>query len=237
MNMEKQKVMPSKEEQSPDRAVLRTFDQRAAPERRAALADELRTLRRERAVGTHSSQEEIFTVEQAMEQHSASPAEAAEELETISEETQTRQASAVSDITDIFRLKQLRAATGIVERKEGDLAADIQRNEATLATLDALAADRLTLATARARLAEYYKTVGEEFEAFEAEAVGRDIGALMQKHEAFFFHGITTDTGDVQQQNGVIHANVPAKDRLKLLLAVAPTISTSSLKDRLNKVE
>jgi hypothetical protein len=217
-------------ERPPDQGSLREFSREQDPAKRKELADELRAKRREYFEGKRSTQEKIESVQKTIEERSSTLEIVTAELEEISSDIESRKTSKISQIANYFKLKELRERLGSIEQKKEEVAADLDRNRMILDQLDAVMSDQSALTQARSEVQHYYGSVGEEYKHFEAEERGRDVGNMIREHNAFFFHGINTEADEAQKVNGVINPDIPVGDRLKLLLSLEPSISTSTIK-------
>lgn len=195
------------------------------------LADELRIRRREYFDAKWTTQERIEKIRKEIESSSQTLAEVTENLDRISDDIEARKTSKISQIANFFNIRNLESQLGIAARQKAEIETDLEEREKELDQLDSIRSDQSALFAARSEIRRYYDNLGEQYKQFEAEQRGRDVGSMMREHDAYFFHGIA-QKHRVSEVNGIISDSIPLTDRLKLLLALEPTISTSTVKRR-----
>ncbi len=121
------------------------------------------------------------------------------------------------------KLQDIGRAQEVLEEECGEV-------QAVLAVAKQETISRNSLDRAKGRLAEFYSTAEKNLKTFfEKEKIDRDVKEVMKRHKVFFAHGINLNR--LPEGNSLLVEGAHWKEKFKLLLALRPTISTSTFRE------
>lgn len=216
------------EDENDNTEEIRQFSKEYSAEERSAAARDILEKRRayfERKNGTSAYIAELTS---QAETKKMSAEEAAMEISAVQTTIASLRTSKIDRVLHFFELKKMQRDLGIREKDSETLLEEYGSLSNQLLEAQILLQDKSELDAARERLTAFYAGQEEEWKEYLEDERVRDVRTVMQEHDAVFIHGFS---GKVPSGNSPLFQATDWKTKLKILLALEPTISTSTIKD------
>ncbi len=199
-----------------------------APERRQVLKD-ITEKRGEYFAVQQEVQPRLETVRAELLEKRASLEQVAADLARLQDEIDQKTQKTFSALINFSRIRTLRKEHGVKAQTEESLQAEIAEVEAKIQELQARLEDRTQLDAAQKLLEDWYEALPEEYEKHKEEERVRSVETIMQEKGVVFVHGIHPTFTPVG--NSLLEKGVDWKTKLRVVLALEPTLSTSTIKE------
>ena len=150
------------------------------------------------------------------------------EIGTLQATIASLRTSKIDRVLHFFELKKMQWDLGIKEKDSETFLEEYGSLSNELLGAQALLQDKSELDAARERLTTFYAGQEEKWKEYLEDERIRDVRTVMQEHDAVFIHGFS---GKVPSGNSPLFQATNWKTKLKILLALKPTISTSTIKE------
>ncbi len=231
------------EKVSVDQAELRKFTKEDFVEERGILAKELKATRKNYFIRKGNLLEKLNSYIEVIDSKQEELDGLKEELTGLELEINDKSSSLFNKLLSWRHLKNLEEALVLKKEKQGDLEKEIQNLFGFQSEILGQLNNKTELNSAKDKLQDFYKNKidiwriekdknrekerVENLERLEREERERQIGKLSIDHKAIFVHGVLDEYAP--GGNSLIKKGVSFEHKLKLMLSLEPTISTSSL--------
>lgn len=216
-----------------DKSSLRVYTKEALPEDRQKLAEELRKSRSEifseRALIRH----EIENLREQLKKDQSNQESVFQDIQNLEDRMALSNESVYGQVLSYLGLKYLQQSK--LEKKKLELQ-DCQEKAQELlqrqAELEDQLRDESALNSLRSQIDNFYVEHKDAYRAYQEqqrnEERTRGVESLMKEHEGFFVHGILNSWSP--EANSLVDGGASFEAKLKLAIALEPTLSTSFIK-------
>lgn len=212
----------------PDRQAIRRFSKEHLPEERYQTAEEINASRGEHFRQKEELHKRIAELEQRSKETGSVVDSMVQEVSSIETELANIKNSRITQLLEFFNARQLEKQLGKKRQTQVEALRDYSNTKDLLDDLRRQQFNRSQLENAKRKLHDFYRGAKERWNEYEAEQRERDVGNIASKYQALFLHGISP-RGWVAG-NTVLLPNVGWDMKVKILMALEPTISVSTLR-------
>jgi hypothetical protein len=223
----KQQMQGAPAEQVVDKKTVRTFSRERSSKEREQLAAELWERRRYFFDQLQRRKELIAVLAEQAKRKELEAREVASRIEEIEGITRERKDSLVASLLHYFDTQALIQEKENLEKYYEDLAAGALRFQALKDEVAAEKIDRAALSAVRQELDAFYGIQEAAWIEYQEAEKARDIKNIAGQYDVFFVHGLKDKMAP--DTNSLLSQSATVEDKLKILLAFEPTISTSTI--------
>lgn len=209
------------------KSAVREFSKEHGSEARKGVAENISQKRREHFDKKESLEREILELTETIKKHETAIGVVIEEIKILEAELLARKTSTISEILNIFKIREIRAKLGLSSLKKEDLEREVSSLRSNMEKVREQSQDRHELDNAQEMMKTFYVDQKSVMEAYETEREIKDVGHIAEKYDAIFVHAIHPNF--TPGENSLIKEGTPWATKLKILLAFEPTISTSTV--------
>ena len=206
-------------------ASVKEFSKEYAPEERKKVAGEIRTRRGEYFQRKESLAAQIHDLTERMEERQENLGDIVQEIKDLENELGRWKEAVIQRVLHHFQIPKHEKKIHEKSEIQGAFESEYEHMRADAEELHQQSADKSELDETRDILKNFY---GEQWAAYEKDRQIRDIGNVTRQYEATFVHGIHPKY--IPQVNSLLNEWVDWKMKLKILLALGPTISSSTMR-------
>ena len=211
-----------------EKGEVRKFTKDQKPEERSQAASEIKAVRAEYFEQKRSRTERIEGLAESLENRTANKERLFLEISQIENDIKVSEQKSFGRIFDFFKIRSLQKDLGIKQEDLTKAEEEYTKINSEIAELNQIDLDKSLLENARAKLDKFYGEQSEAYQEFKEGERVRDVREISQEKDVMFVHGITPE--GVPDDNSLLDKNVSWKDKLKILAAFEPTVSTSTIK-------
>lgn len=204
---------------------IKEFSRENAPEERRRIAGEIHTKRETYFERKKTLGDGIHALIKQMKERKIDGEEAAGEIETLEISLAAWRNSAVKRLLRHFQIKKQEQTISEKRHLRDVFESEYAFMRARAEELHEQMADKRELEEAKTILKEFYR---EQSIAYEQDQEARDVVNITKEYEAIFVHGIHPYA--IPKENSLLNEWVDWKMKLKILLTLYPTISTSTIR-------
>lgn len=206
-------------------AQIKEFSKENAPEERERIAGEIRAKRETYFERKKTLGDEIHTLVEQMKERKIDGEKVAGEIEALEISLVTWRNSAIKRLLRHFQIKKQGQTISEKQRLQDTFESECGFMRARAEELHEQMADKKELEEAKTILKEFYR---EQSTAYEQDKEARDVANITKEYEAIFVHGIHPYAH--VKENSLLNEWVDWKMKLKILLTLYPTLSTSTIR-------
>ena len=213
--------------ESEESADVREYSKEQHQDERDETAAEIRDKRsgyfdRQKETSSQVSETEMLANEKQhnIEMTTAKIEELEEYLDQKSEKLYMR-------LLHFFDLKRKRQELGVTQSSQEELLREAGQINSVLEDLNSQKNDRSELDEARKTLDSFYSGQSEQWKEYMEDEKARDVQNICREYGCFMVHAISPDF--TPGNNSLLYKGTSWKDKLKVLLALEPTISASTI--------
>jgi len=209
-------------------AELRQFSKELLPNQRWDVAQEVRMKRNEYFTRKEELLEKLGNLTKEAQEQKAGVDQIIEEIGDIEEIMTQKRGSAISSFLNFFALRKLQKKKEGKEFLKDSFEKEYLETKEESEVVRDLIDDKTKIDESRQFLNQFYSGLESKWNEYQEELKIRDIKNIVSDFNVNFIHGIHPNF--VPSGNSPLQDWVDWKTKLKILLALEPTISTSSIK-------
>jgi len=206
-------------------AQIKEFSKESAPEERKRIAGEIRAHREKYFYRKGTLTAEIYDLASRMKGREGDIENIAQEITDLESELAGWRDSIIQKLLHHFQIpkyeKEIRDKSEMRDAFESEY--EVVRSHAE--ELHEEMSDKSELEATKSILKDFYQ---EQWTAYEEDRQIRDVGNISKQYAAVFVHGIHPNY--IPQVNSLLNEWVDWKTKLKILLTLGPTISSSTMR-------
>ncbi|MBU0660639.1 hypothetical protein KKG22_00495 [Patescibacteria group bacterium] len=213
-------------EQIRRRPDVRNFSMEHNQEGREQMATELREKRKkyfERKQQIHDAIQELL---EQIKQKELNIEQVVEEIEGYGKNISNIESSVIQRFLKFFEIKRIQESLREKEQQREGLLEVYGKMKELLVELYQQRENRHELDEAKERLDEFYHGENERLQEYQEEEKVRNVEEIIRKHNVYFLHGIHPKF--VPLYNSMLTREVDWQTKLKILLSLEPSLSTST---------
>lgn len=206
-------------------ASVKEFSKEHAPEERKRAAEQIRAHRKEYFQNKETLTAEIHELASQIQERQADKETIVQEITNLEDNLERWKYSVIKKVLHHFQIQkheqEIRDKSETRDVFESEYEAMRMRAE----QLHEQMVDKSELEQAKSVFKNFYQ---EQWVAYQEDHKIRDVGNVSEEYEAVFVHGIHPSY--IPQVNSLLNEWVDWKTKLKIILALGPTISTSTMR-------
>lgn len=210
---------------------VQEFSKDQLAEKRSETAHHIREKRAEYFKNRKELDQRISELARSVESLQKHAVEAVAEIKGLEDRMEHLKSNLWTKITGYFERKEIREQLDIKLLSQQDLERELQEKKSMLEEAEDQAADRSLIDETKQKLDSFYKESEQAWQEYISEEKDRDVQNVMEQYGVTFFHGILNGRGPIDN-NRVTKGHLGWKTKLKLVLSLKPTISTSTISER-----
>lgn len=212
-----------------EKQAVRQFSREHDKEGRKKTADEIRESRAPFFAEKSEKASRIQEYTEELAAHKLNLDQALSGREKLEDELSEKEKSLLSRIWNRAAIRDTKKEIGDLDSAQKEFEAQYEEKEAVLAQERELELDKSGLDKARKTLEKFYGREAEKIRVFfEKEREDGDVANVIEKEGVVFVHGTLLDM--VPEANSLVRNEATWQDKIKILCALEPTVSTSAIK-------
>jgi hypothetical protein len=208
---------------------IKQFTKEQSREERDVLAIEIREKRKKYFEKKKNTSERIFELERDAENTEIRAETKRKEIELIYKEISDKQSSKITELFNFLRLRSLRKKLETKKDMIENIEDDYLKIKQLLESLDESYNNRSELKEAKDILTKFYENKNEEWNKYTEYLKNTDITNVAEKYNVNFIHAIHPNF--IPGRNSPLQENVDWKTKLKIVIALEPSISVSTIEE------
>lgn len=206
---------------------VREYSKEETPEERRALAEKIHELRHEHFQSSRELEERISGLFTEAETGKLAAEEAVTQGEALGGQLLKLKEGLISRVVNFREIRRLEEQIGAQKINQEKFDEQYKNAMELVSNLEAQKGDRNKLEQAKGLLRDFYTNKGTEWITYEKEEQERNVSNVLEKYNVTMVH--TFMPRGVPSDNSLLRSDISWEEKLKIVLAFEPTISTSAI--------
>ncbi len=208
---------------------IKQFSRKFFPEERKETANLIKERRASYFQHKNNFTERISELSLMAEEKKEDIQEIIQEIQGLEDDLSKCQKSIVLKVLNYFEIKKLREEIASKSLNSEQFEAEYQKIIDLIQPLEDQLKNKQELSEAKNYLEDFYQKKSKEWQEYQEEEASREVSNVAGSYDVFIVHGIHPNF--VPGDNSLLNRNVDWKTKLKIVLALEPTLSASTISE------
>ena len=206
---------------------VREYTREQTSEERKNLAEKIANLRREKFESDRELEQRLDTLLREAEGKKINAEEAVKQITESEEQLSQLRENLISRVVHFREIQKLERQVGEKKIDQEKFNEQYRETQELISSLDAQKGDRSKIEQAKSLLGEFYAGKEKEWLNFEKEEKDRDVKNVLEQYDVAMVHALISR--GAPSENTLLRSDITWQEKLKIILAFEPTISTSTI--------
>jgi hypothetical protein len=212
------------------------FSHKHLAKERSTVAKEIHQVRQEYFKKQKTFKEQLDSVLEEAKAKKATSSEVRSRLESAEQQLNDRSSNIIKRLFFYRSINKLRSEVKLYKATQESLNQEMANLASASQELANLAHDRVLLGEARQKLDKFYGHVDEIWNNYKDDLVAGNVNNFLCQRGTIIMHAFQNPIFSPSEENGVIRREIRWRDKLDLLIALEPSISSSAVNEKFKDV-